>query len=249
VIAWEAAGATDVGRVRQGNEDAFHMDPARGLFLVADGMGGHAAGEVASALAVETVTGIVAAALDERAGAERLDGALREAFARAHEAITRRAADEPKTRGMGTTLTLAVLDPAAATFRIGHVGDSRAYVFRDGRAAQVTRDHTWVQAEVDAGRLAPSGARSHPFAHVITRALGAGIPQDEPDLLAGPLAPGDVLLLATDGLTGMIGTRTINAVLREDAPLADQVTALIDAANRRGGADNITAVLVRILPG
>lgn len=248
MIAWEAAGASDVGRVRQGNEDAFHLDPARGLFLVADGMGGHAAGEVASALAVETVTGLVAPALDAGADADRLDAALRDAFVRAHDAITGRAAADPATRGMGTTLTLAALD-AAGGFRIGHVGDSRAYLFRGGRAGQVTRDHTWVQAEVDAGRLSPSSARTHPFSHVITRALGAGIARDEPDVLTGTVVPGDVLLLCTDGLTGMVGPRTLNGVLREDAPPAQQVTALIDAANRRGGADNITVVLVRILPG
>jgi serine/threonine protein phosphatase PrpC len=242
---WQAVGASDVGRVRQGNEDSFLVDEARGVFLVADGMGGHAAGEVASAMAAATVGEALAGAADAGLCDERVDGVLVASFRAAHQAIERRSAEDASTRGMGTTLTACMVCPDL-TLRMGHIGDSRAYLLRGGGLRQLTRDHTWVQREVDAGRLTPRAARTHRFAHIITRALGAESP-DEPDVLAGALEPGDLLLLATDGLTGMLHDAVIAEVLRLGTPLAARADALIAAANAAGGTDNITAVLVQIL--
>jgi serine/threonine protein phosphatase PrpC len=244
-MRWQAVGASDVGRVRQGNEDAFLVDVERGVFLVADGMGGHAAGEVASAMAAATVGEALARAADAGMCDERLDGLLVASFRAAHRAIEQRSAEDPETRGMGTTLTACMVCPGL-TLRMGHIGDSRAYLMRAGRLRQLTRDHTWVQREVDAGRLTPRAARTHRFAHIITRALGADSP-DEPDLLAGALEAGDLLLLATDGLTGMLPDPVIAQILQADLPLASLADALIAAANAAGGTDNITAVLVQIV--
>ncbi|MDB4951291.1 MAG: protein phosphatase domain protein [Gemmatimonadetes bacterium] len=243
-LRWQAVGLSDVGRVRQGNEDSFLVDAARGVFLVADGMGGHAAGEVASAMAAATVGGALAHAVDGGSTGKALDAVLVDSFRSAHLAIEARSADDPETRGMGTTLTACAVS-AAGEARMGHVGDSRAYLLRGGVLTQVTRDHTWVQREVDAGRLSPRGARTHRLAHIITRALGADSP-DAPDLLAFPVAPGDVLLLATDGLSGPLDDDAIARILASPAPLGERAAALIAAANAAGGPDNITAVLVLI---
>lgn len=245
-VSWEAAGATDVGRVRTHNEDAFLIDAPRGVFLVADGMGGHAAGEVASAVAAESVGSALRLGVDGGLRAEMLEAAMRESFHNAHMAIVNYSATKPETTGMGTTMTaLVVCDDGS--FRLGHIGDSRGYVLRDGELLQVTRDHTWVQREVDAGRITERGARRHHLSHVLTRALGADS-LDEPDVYAGTLLPGDIALLASDGLTGMLTDRMLRRVLvRPDAELHEMVAALIVGANERGGRDNITAVLVRIL--
>ena len=244
-VGWEAAGASDVGRVRQGNEDAFLIDAPRGVFLVADGMGGHAAGEVASAVASEAVGRALLAGVDAGFGADELARAMAESFSAAHQAILAYTLEHPSCAGMGTTLTtLVVCDDG--TFRLGHIGDSRAYVLRHGELLQVTRDHTWVQREVDAGRLNPRAAVRHRLAHVLTRALGADS-ADEPDLFAGTLLPGDLVLLATDGLTGLVPDKLLRRILVRPLPLADLVAELIFTANRRGGRDTITAVLVRVL--
>jgi PPM family protein phosphatase len=244
-VAWEAAGGSDVGRVRAGNEDAYLVDPLHGVFLVADGMGGHAAGEIASAVAAEAVGRTLVRGVAEGLQADDLAQALSDSIHAAHHAILAYSSAHPDTVGMGTTLTaLVVCDDG--TFRLGHIGDSRMYVMRHGKLAQVTRDHTWVQKEVDAGRLTERAARSHRLSHILTRALGADS-ADDPDLMAGTFLPGDLILLATDGLTGMISDRTIRRILSHTDPLGEQVDALIDAANGRGGRDNITAVLVRIV--
>ncbi len=246
-IAWEAAGESDTGRIRQGNEDAFLVDAPRGIFLVADGMGGHAAGEIASALAAQTTEQVLARAVDAGASGDELLDALREAFHTAQEQITRCCRDRPRTRGMGTTLTVCILTPDGVC-RLGHVGDSRAYRLRVGELEQLTLDHTWVQREVDAGRLPPAATRSHPFAHILTRVLIADA-REEPDLLSVTIQPGDLLLLASDGLTGMLEEAEIARLLEQPLPLPELTRALIAEANARGGVDNVTVVLVRILPG
>lgn len=241
-LRWRAAGDTHVGRVRRSNEDTLRLDEERGVFLVADGMGGHAAGEVASALAADAVAGALAEAVERGLGPSLLERALRSSFRAAHEAITQHSLREPSTQGMGTTLTALVLQPDGG-FRVGHVGDSRLYLLREGELVQLTPDHTWVQREVDAGRMTPAGARRHRLSHILTRALGAG-EAEEPELIAGSFAAGDRLLLATDGLTGMLHDRMLQAFLREDRPPDALVRMLLQAANRRGGRDNVTAVVV-----
>ena len=242
---WEVAGATDVGRVRAHNEDSFLVDARRGVFLVADGMGGHAAGEIASAIASEAVGAALRQGVDGGLDAAELGVVMRECIHQAHRSILNYSATKPETRGMGTTMTaLVVCDDGA--FRVGHIGDSRAYVLRDGELEQVSRDHTWVQREVDEGRLTPMGARRHRLSHVLSRALGADS-LDEPDVYAGTLLPGDLVLLCSDGLTGMLTDRLLRRILTREAALHELVADLIVGANERGGRDNITAVLVKVL--
>lgn len=242
-----AVGTTDVGRVREYNEDTFLVDREHGIFLVADGMGGHAAGEVASALAAEAVGGALRGAVDQGLRGDALNAALDEAFRAAHQRIVQHAGTHAHTRGMGTTLTACVLHDDG-TFQIGHIGDSRAYRWHGNALEQLTRDHTWVQREVDAGRLSPAAARRHHQAHVITRVLSTDTPH-HPDLLAGTLAPGDLLLLATDGLTGMLSDPDLARVLGASASLKARARELVRRANRRGGRDNITLVLVEAREG
>jgi PPM family protein phosphatase len=245
-LRWRAAGATDVGRVRKGNEDAFLVDVERGVFLVADGMGGHAAGEIASDIAMRAVGGTLVQGVDRGLQADALAQAMVESFRIADAAISEHVAAHPETQGMGTTATAMVVC-TDGTYRLGHIGDSRAYLMRAGRLEQITTDHTWVQREVDAGRLTPSAARRHPFSHIVTRALGAEGPW-QPDQLQGQLHAGDLLLLCSDGLTGMVPDRQLAKVLPLDIRLEDRLAELITLANQRGGRDNITAVLVEFYP-
>jgi PPM family protein phosphatase len=245
-IAWEAAGGSDVGRLRKGNEDTLRMDPPRGIFLVADGMGGHAAGEVASDLAATAAASALTAAVDAAADGSRLASTLRRGFYDAYAAIVSCCRAAPHTRGMGTTLTACVIEPSGIG-HIGHIGDSRLYRLRDGSLEQLTRDHTWVQREVDAGRLSPDAARTHPLSHIVTRVLSEDV-EPEMDLISTPVEAGDLLLLATDGLYNMVGDGAIEALLRSAVPLPQLTNQLIDAANAGGGADNVTVVLIRALP-
>ncbi|MEO6068388.1 MAG: Stp1/IreP family PP2C-type Ser/Thr phosphatase [Gemmatimonadales bacterium] len=235
------AARTDVGIVRSGNEDNYLMLAERGIFIVADGMGGHAAGEVASEMAVRLVSrdlGTVRGLPDEEV-AERMRQALRGA----NSAIYERTLTEHDKRGMGTTATALVLLPNR--FLLGHVGDSRAYRLREGQFEQLTKDHSYVQEQVDAGLLTPEQARVHPYSNVITRCVGAN--QDViPDTYSGDLRVGDVVLLASDGLTGMLEDEHIHKILEAPGGPQDWVDAMINDANRRGGLDNITAIVVKI---
>lgn len=235
------AGRTDVGVIRSGNEDSYLMVPDRGIFVVADGMGGHAAGEVASDMAVH----YVARELDSLRGltdeqvAERMRGAIRTA----NGAIFQRTLTEHDKRGMGTTVTALTL--YEARFLVGQVGDSRAYLLRDNKLSQLTKDHSYVQEQVDAGYLTPEQARTHPYSNVITRCVGANS-EVMPDIYVGTVKPRDVFLLASDGLTGMLEDYQLAELLSPERMPEDEVDALIAEANRHGGLDNITAVIVRI---
>jgi len=243
-IAWQAAGATHTGRRRRGNEDAHRLDPDRGIFLVADGMGGHAAGEIASGVVSATVERVLVAAADAGSAGEGWDEALRGAAREAHDEMSRCCSDDPRKAGMGTTLTACVLE-SDGVCHIGHIGDSRAYLLRDGDLLQLTDDHTWVRREVEAGRLPPEEAAKHPFTHILTRVLSADL-SPEVDVLTTDLRPGDLLLLATDGLYNMLPDPTILTILSTDAPLPTLASDLITAANRAGGADNITVIVARV---
>lgn len=239
VITW--AGRTDVGVVRSGNEDNYLMLPELGVFIVADGMGGHAAGEVASEMAVR----IVAQELGNPGGKSDPEVAevMRRAIQRANAAIFERTLTEHDKRGMGTTATLLVLN--GPRYLIGQVGDSRAYVLREQRLLQLTKDHSYVQEQVDAGYLTPEQARTHPYSNVITRCVGANS-DVVPDIYVGALKPGDKYLLASDGLTGMLEDSDLQDVLRANPEPQAVVDVLITEANRRGGLDNITAIVVRV---
>ncbi|HEX3928096.1 MAG TPA: Stp1/IreP family PP2C-type Ser/Thr phosphatase [Gemmatimonadales bacterium] len=240
-MRFSCAARTDVGVVRSGNEDAYLMASDRGLFIVADGMGGHAAGEVASDMAKNIIAESfqpVRGMSDDEIMAQMV-GAIRSA----NEAIFRRTLTEHDKRGMGTTTTVLNLLPRR--YLIGQVGDSRAYLLRGGVLTQLTKDHSYVQEQVDAGRLTPEEARVHPYANVITRCVGSSS-DVVPDLYVGTLEPDDLLLLASDGLTGMLDDADVREVMANELDLEAKVDGLIAGANRRGGLDNITTVLVRI---
>jgi PPM family protein phosphatase len=240
-VHFTCAARTDVGIVRSGNEDNYLMLADRGIFIVADGMGGHAAGEVASEMAVRIVSrelGSLRGLGDEEA-AERLRTAIRTA----NDAIFSRTLSEHDKRGMGTTATVLALQPRR--YLIGQVGDSRAYLLRNAQLIQITKDHSYVQEQVDAGLLTPDQARVHPYSNVITRCVGAGV-DVMPDVYVGALEEGDVVLLASDGLTGMLEDEQLTRILQSEGGPQRWVDRLITEANRRGGLDNITAIVVRI---
>jgi protein phosphatase len=235
------AGNTDVGVVRSGNEDSFLLDCARGLFIVADGMGGHAAGEVASEMAVRIIStelGSLRGVSDGEAA-----GRMRSAIRKANAEIFDRTLAEHEKRGMGTTATVMVL--FSRRYLIGQVGDSRAYLLREGEFLQLTKDHSYVQEQVDAGLLTPEQARTHPYSNVITRCVGAN--EDvAPDIYFGNLEQGDVVLLASDGLTGMLEDQQIASIMNAEENPEICVNRMITDANQRGGLDNITAIVVRV---
>lgn len=217
------------------------MIPDRGIFVVADGMGGHAAGEVASEMAVRFIArelGSLRGMSDEDV-AERMRGAIRAA----NGAIFQRTLTEHDKRGMGTTATALAL--YEARFLIGQVGDSRAYMLRDGKLSQLTKDHSYVQEQVDAGYLTPEQARTHPYSNVITRCVGANA-DVMPDIYVGSVKPTDLFLLASDGLTGMLEDYQMGEILTASAMPQQMVDGLIAEANRHGGLDNITAIVVRV---
>jgi PPM family protein phosphatase len=241
-IAWRAAGLSDTGRVRRGNEDAFRTSPDLGIFIVADGMGGHAAGEVASRLAADAALEILGCA--PLSGQSDVEDALRSAFHEAYRRILEFSDNDSATRGMGTTLTIAVLSPTGA-LHVGHLGDSRIYQLSGTTLRQLTHDHTWVQQEVDAGRVAAEAARSHPFSHILTKVLTADDPP-VPDIATRHVNPRDRLLLCSDGLYNMLEGQVILELLSREQPLPDIANALVEAANASGGADNITVVVVDI---
>ena len=235
------AGDTHVGVVRSGNEDSFLLDFRRGVFIVADGMGGHAAGEVASEMAVEIIAREVGT-LKGLTDAETFDR-LRASIRTANQAIYERTLAEVDKRGMGTTTTVLAL--TSNRYLIGQVGDSRAYLLRGGTLVQVTKDHSYVQEQVDAGLLTQEQARTHPYSNVITRCVGAN--EDVvPDVYFGNLERGDVLLIASDGLTGMLEDDQLGRILTADGTPEVSISRMIAEANRRGGLDNITAIIVRV---
>jgi protein phosphatase len=234
---------TDVGMIRSGNEDNFaaHANGDRGLFVVADGMGGHAAGEVASEMAVQTLERELSALKDlgDAGAAERITDALRLANRSIHD----RTITEVDKQGMGTTASVLIV--AGTRYMIGQVGDSRVYLLRDGALQQLTKDHSYVQEQVDAGFLTPEQARYHPYSNVITRCVGAS-PDVQPDIYAGEVRVGDLFLVASDGLTGMVDDRRLQMLLMSRAEPDRKVHALISEANGRGGLDNITAIVVQV---
>ncbi len=239
------AAKTDVGMIRSGNEDNLAVNAAsdRGLFIVADGMGGHAAGEVASEMAVQIIelelSGI--RDLDDRGAEDKVVDALRKANRNIHD----RTIAEVDKQGMGTTASVLLL--STRRYLIGQVGDSRVYLLRDGALTQLTKDHSYVQEQVDAGFLTPEQARYHPYSNVITRCVGAS-PDVQPDTYKGDVRVGDLFLVASDGLTGMVDDRRLQVLLGSRAEPERKVYSLISEANARGGLDNITAIVVQIAP-
>ncbi len=238
------AAGTDVGRIRAGNEDSLYADAdrERGLFIVADGMGGHAAGEVASEMAVQ----IVARDLSDVRDLMHADVGSRmaDALKAANRAIYERTIQEAEKQGMGTTASCLLA--GQGRYIIGHIGDSRVYLLREGVFRQVTKDHSYVQEQVDAGFLTPEQARYHPYSNVITRCVGANAAV-EADVLSGELRNGDLFLIASDGLTGMVEDPQLRRILESKQTPGRMVDSMITEANRRGGLDNITAIVVQVV--
>lgn len=240
VHAWSA---TSVGMVREGNEDSlFHGTTA---FAVADGMGGHQAGEVASATALEPIAkldGVQFSTPDEA------KAALTEAVVAANDSVFEKAAAAVELRGMGTTLTAVLV--REGRFHLAHVGDSRAYLLRSGEPiSQLTTDHTLVQQLIDEGRLSSDEADTHPQRSVITRAIGVDRSVEVETLPPLEMLPGDQILICSDGLTGPVKEEEITSILSHLSDGAEACQALIDAANAAGGPDNITVVLLRVEGG
>ncbi len=237
------AAGTDVGRIRAGNEDSLFADAdkERGLFIVADGMGGHAAGEVASEMAVQIVSGELVTVRDLH-GTDPLVR-MAEALKSANKAIYERTIVEADKQGMGTTASCIMM--GGGRWIIGHIGDSRIYLLRDGVFRQVTKDHSYVQEQVDAGFLTPEQARYHPYSNVITRCVGANAIV-EADVLNGELHDGDLFVVASDGLTGMVEDPQLRKILETRGTPGRMVDAMITEANRRGGLDNITAIVIHV---
>lgn len=247
-------GRTDVGRIRTRNEDALAVEPESGLAVVADGMGGHPGGDVASRLAVETVVGRLRPVFGPPGGngdpgpGEAMRGAVEEANRKILEA----GRDDPTLEGMGTTVTAFAFERGARAAWLGHVGDSRAYVLRGGALRTLTRDDTWVQEQVDAGVLSPEAARTHPMSHLLTHALGIGSAVDV-QIVREEVRPGDVFLLCSDGLTAMLPDEEIEEIVAgadvaEPDSLDHAAERLVETANRHGGRDNVTVALVGVLP-
>jgi PPM family protein phosphatase len=237
--SFSAHPATDPGRVREQNEDSLFAGST--VFAVADGMGGHAAGEVASATALEPIE-----ALDGRhfSSATEAQTALVEAIAAANDTVVRKAIDTPELRGMGTTLTAVLL--RAGRLHLAHVGDSRAYLVRGGEISQLTTDHTLVEQLIREGRLSRDQAATHPQRSVITRAIGVDRQVEVDSLPPLELHPGDQILLCSDGLSGPVSDEAIAEILTDIEDGAAAAEALIKAANGAGGPDNITVVLLRV---
>ena len=245
VLAW---GVSDVGCKREENEDSYLVRRDLGIFAVADGMGGHLGGARASSLAVEVLAReLESADMDAEAAAGPSKEAppakaLRAAAAMAGEDIYKQAEKDPALMGMGTTLTSLLIHDGRAY--LGHVGDSRAYLYRDDRIEQLTEDHSWIEEQVRAGLLTPEEAEQSSFKHVITRSVGFERDVD-PDLVVLPFLMGDVFLLCTDGLSNYISLDDLGDCLRENY-YAQVPRLLVDEANRRGGDDNITCVVVYV---
>jgi protein phosphatase len=249
----KAYGLTDVGRKRKHNEDAFASDVNEGLFIVADGMGGHAAGEVASKITVETIGEFIAATRQKEEATwpfkynHELDfnsNRLAVAIEKANERVMAAVAAQPWLKGMGTTVVAGLLNEKLLS--LAHVGDSRAYLFRDGQLSRLTDDHSWVHEQVTAGILTEEEAKTHPLKNVVTRALGGG-PSVSPDLQELVFSPGDRYLFCSDGLTTMVGDEEIldtAASVKDTQALCQK---LVDMANEKGGVDNITVVVVDIV--
>lgn len=244
---------TSVGQVRENNEDHIHLRTGDGfmLALVADGMGGAAAGEEASRIAVEIIdTDLVPGSPQDRAQAvgsmseDMLKFRLRHAIQKANLSIMRRAIEEPDMRGMGTTVTLALLRGGSVT--VAHVGDSRAYLVSayDRAIQQITSDHSFVEALLAAGHITPEQAEEHPMRNVLYRALGQAEDMDV-DLYHAHLRHGDRLVLCSDGLTRHVKAHEIARIVLNAAAPADAGSQLIDLANERGGEDNVSVIVIQ----
>jgi len=247
IPALQIATSTDCGKVRTHNEDFLQASAPAGIAVLADGMGGHNAGEVASEMAVRLTACSLLRAREENREMDVIaaESLLASAIQHANEEIFRAAAKERAYRGMGTTIVAALWHDAAVS--VAHVGDSRAYRLRDGELEPLTRDHTVVQEQVNEGWLTPAQARSMPNRHVLTRAVGTDLAVVV-DVQTHEALPGDVYVLCSDGVHDMLSDRVIRDIVSKHAgAVGDAAGALIQQANAAGGADNASAIVVRLV--
>jgi serine/threonine protein phosphatase PrpC len=252
----ESFGLTDVGRRRAANEDNLVVSPETAFFAVCDGLGGQNAGEVASRMAVETLTLFMEKSHNDReitwpyglTMELSFDGnRMLTAIGLANQKVFREADERPEYTGMGTTVVAALVRGAVLT--VGWVGDSRLYVIRGGSIRKITEDHTWVNLARRAGTLTEEQALDHPWSHVLVRAVGSR-DSIESDILEAKLEPGDLVLLCSDGLTGMLkDDQILHLLTPPPATMEEGARKLIDAANEAGGKDNVTVILVRYTAG
>ncbi|OGF59380.1 MAG: hypothetical protein A2Y62_00105 [Candidatus Fischerbacteria bacterium RBG_13_37_8] len=250
----ESFGISDIGRKRQKNEDSFFINKDINLFIVADGMGGHAAGEKASKFAVEAINQFIEHthageeltwpfAFDPRLS--MIENRVKAAIHIAHKKIVEMAQEDFNLKGMATTVVTTLFDNGV--LHIGHVGDSRAYLVRESKIIQLTTDHSWINEQLRCGIINAQQAKSHPFKNVVTRALGG--PQElEVDMISEKLVTDDIILLCSDGLTSMVDDKdlaTIVVTFRNDIEQAGK--KLVELANSKGGNDNITIVLIHYM--
>jgi serine/threonine protein phosphatase PrpC len=254
VVQIVSGGVSDVGRVRTNNEDAFRIVEPQNLFILSDGMGGEAHGEVASALAVETIAKFCGNENSKEDSGMTLHGAaleswssqtkkLQNAVFQANFAIYKSAQEHPEQRGMGATVTVGWVN--GSKLSLAHVGDSRAYLLRSGGLQQLTSDHSLVAEQVRRGILTPQQAEESDMQSVLLRALGAH-PEVEVDMEEVELFPRDVLLFCSDGLTRMVTEPEIAGVLQSETDPGSAAKKLVELANERGGLDNITVVVGRV---
>jgi PPM family protein phosphatase len=239
----KSAARTSVGRVRSSNEDAFGLSPEHGIYVVCDGMGGAAGGEIASRMAAD----LIVDRMSDEAGGEPAREQLHAAIAEANRVVLERSEREPGLYGMGTTLVALLLDGGVGEGRalVAHAGDSRCYLLRAGKLERVTRDHSLVDEQIQLGAMTEEEAERSPFRSVITRAVGTQKSVTE-DVLEMEVAGGDVFLLCTDGLTREVDEAEIARILGAGNDLERAAQTLVDAANEAGGRDNVTAVVVGI---
>lgn len=237
-IALRYAARSDVGLVRSNNQDSAYAGSH--LLVVADGMGGHAGGDVASSVAIGRL-----ASLDSETPASDIVATLEESVLEANQEILRRARDEPQLRGLGTTIT--ALLRAEGKFALAHIGDSRAYLLRDGETVQITKDHTFVQRLLDEGRLTEDEAERHPQRSVLMRVLGDVDADPELDLSLRAAHVGDRWLLCSDGLSGLVSLDTIDATLKDIEDPGECADALVQLALKGGGPDNITCIVADVV--
>ncbi len=252
------AARTDPGRRRAANEDCYCARPDLGLFVVADGMGGHVAGEVAARIAVDEVERFIEATVGGRPTGDGPDAAwpapfdpavstdgnrLTASLAVANRSIADRVGRAEELRGMATTAVAFIVGDGSAA--LAHVGDSRAYLRGAGGLRRLTRDHSWVEEQMQTGLLSPAAAREHPWRNVVTRAL-SGLDPVQPDVCEVPLAAGDRLLLCSDGLSSVLSDQEMDAVLARGTTPDWACDALVRCANDGGGPDNITVIVIDV---
>ncbi len=244
-LSYEFCGLTDCGRVRKNNEDAVAVDPAHGLALLADGMGGYNAGEVASSMAISVTQHAMVRWLDQAQGrpaSAAVRQALQESVQQANLAVLKTSMLQPQCAGMGTTLVVAVF--SGDRLVLGHMGDSRCYRLRAGQLQQLTRDHSWLQEQLDAGLMTPEEAAQSGYGNLVTRALGV---EEETllDINEFQVEPLDLFLLCSDGLSDMLSDHELLMLSNSPDSLEEKTRRLVDTANAMGGRDNISVVLVQ----